>query len=41
MVVLATSGVRDQAVYRWLKEEGFSPPVVFIARPDSIPTTNI
>ena len=29
------------AVYRLLKEEGFSPPVVFIARPDGTPTANV
>ena len=29
------------AVYRWLKEEGFSPPLVFIARPDGTPTANV
>ena len=34
-------GTRPGAVYRWLKEEGFSPPVVFIARPDGSPTAEV
>ena len=34
-------GTKPGAVYRWLKEEGFSPPVVFIARPDGTPTANV
>ena len=33
--------VRPGAVYRWLREEGFSPPVVFLARPDGTPTGNV
>ena len=34
-------GTKPGAVYRWLKEEGFSPPVVFIARRDGTPTANV
>ena len=34
-------GTKPGAVYRWLKEEGFSPPVVFIARPDGTPTAYV
>ena len=33
--------VRPGAVYRWLREEEFSPPVVFLARPDGTPTGNV
>ena len=34
-------GVRPGAVYRWLREEEFCPPVVFLARPDGTPTGNV
>ena len=34
-------GTKPGAVYRWLKEEAFSPPVVFIARPDGTPRANV
>ena len=34
-------GTKPGAVYRWLKEEGFSPPVVVIVRPDGTPTANV
>ena len=33
--------VRPGAVYRWLREEEFFPPVVFLARPDGTPTSNV
>ena len=29
------------AVYRWLREDDLSPPVVFLARPDGKPTGNV
>ena len=34
-------GTKPGVVYRWLKEEGFSPPVVFIAGQDGTPATNV
>ena len=34
-------GPKPVAVYRSLREEGFSPSVVFIARPDGTPTANV
>ena len=33
--------VRPGAVYRWFKGEGFSPLLVFLARPDGTPTGNV
>ena len=33
--------MRPGAVYRWLREEEFSPPVVFLAWPDGTPTGNV
>ena len=39
VVDLAAGGSGD--TYRWLKVEGFLPPVLFLARPDGSPTANI
>ena len=32
-------GTRPGGMYRWLKEEGFSPPVLFVVRADGSPTS--
>ena len=32
---------RPEPAYRWMKQEGFSQPVPFPARPDGSPTANV